>query len=314
MAQPSARERKVIITCAITGAIHTPSMSPYLPVMAEQIAESAIGAAEAGAAIVHLHARNQETGKPDQSPEAFGRFLSRIKQRTGAVINLTTGGAPYMTVQERVRPAETFKPEIASLNMGSMNFGLFPMLGRFKEFRHQWEREHLENSRDLIFRNTFQDIEFVLRTLGDAGTRFEFECYDVGHLYNLHHFLERGLVKPPLFVQTVFGILGGIGPHPEDVMHMKRTADRLFGTQYHWSVLGAGRNQLPIAAEAAAMGGNVRVGLEDSLWIGPGKLARSSAEQVQAARQIIEGLGLGIATPDEARETLSLKGADRVNF
>ncbi|HWA80979.1 MAG TPA: 3-keto-5-aminohexanoate cleavage protein [Acetobacteraceae bacterium] len=314
MAQPSARERKVIITCAITGAIHTPSMSPYLPVTAEQIAEAAIEAAEAGAAIVHLHARNPETGKPDQSPEAFGRFLSRIKQRTGAVINLTTGGAPYMTVQERVRPAETFKPEIASLNMGSMNFGLFPMLGRFKEFRHEWEREHLENSRDLIFRNTFQDIEFVLRTLGDAGTRFEFECYDVGHLYNLHHFLERGLVKPPLFVQTVFGILGGIGPHPEDVMHMKRTADRLFGTQYRWSVLGAGRNQLPIAAEAAAMGGNVRVGLEDSLWIGPGKLARSSAEQVRAARQIVEGLGLGIATPDEAREILSLKGADRVNF
>jgi uncharacterized protein (DUF849 family) len=314
VAQPSARERKVIITCAITGAIHTPSMSPYLPVTAEQIAEAAIEAAEAGAAIVHLHARNPETGKPDQSPEAFGRFLSRIKQRTGAVINLTTGGAPYMTVQERVRPAETFKPEIASLNMGSMNFGLFPMLGRFKEFRHEWEREHLENSRDLIFRNTFQDIEFVLRTLGDAGTRFEFECYDVGHLYNLHHFLERGLVKPPLFVQTVFGILGGIGPHPEDVMHMKRTADRLFGTQYRWSVLGAGRNQLPIAAEAAAMGGNVRVGLEDSLWIGPGKLARSSAEQVRAARQIVEGLGLGIATPDEAREILSLKGADRVNF
>ncbi len=314
MAQPSARERKVIITCAITGAIHTPSMSPHLPVTAEQIAEAAIEAAEAGAAIVHLHARNPETGKPDQSPEAFGRFLSRIKQRTGAVINLTTGGAPYMTVQERVRPAETFKPEIASLNMGSMNFGLFPMLGRFKEFRHEWEREHLENSRDLIFRNTFQDIEFVLRTLGDAGTRFEFECYDVGHLYNLHHFLERGLVKPPLFVQTVFGILGGIGPHPEDVMHMKRTADRLFGTQYRWSVLGAGRNQLPIAAEAASMGGNVRVGLEDSLWIGPGKLARSSAEQVRAARQIVEGLGLGIATPDEAREILSLKGADRVNF
>ncbi|HUC18654.1 MAG TPA: 3-keto-5-aminohexanoate cleavage protein [Acetobacteraceae bacterium] len=314
MAQPSARERKVIITCAITGAIHTPSMSPYLPVTAEQIAEAAIEAAEAGAAIVHLHARNPETGKPDQSPDAFGRFLSRIKQRTSAVINLTTGGAPYMTVQERVRPAETFKPEIASLNMGSMNFGLFPMLGRFKEFRHEWEREHLENSRDLIFRNTFQDIEFVLRTLGDAGTRFEFECYDIGHLYNLHHFLERGLVKPPLFVQTVFGILGGIGPHPEDVMHMKRTADRLFGTQYRWSVLGAGRNQLPIAAEAAAMGGNVRVGLEDSLWIGPGKLARSSAEQVNAARQIIEGLGLGIATPDEAREILSLKGPDRVNF
>jgi len=314
VAQSPAKDRKVIITCAVTGAIHTPSMSPYLPVTPDEIAEAAIQAAAAGAAIIHLHARNPETGKPDQSPEAFGRFLSRIKQQTGAVMNLTTGGAPYMTVEERVRPAATFKPEVASLNMGSMNFGLFPMLGRFKEFRHSWEREHLENSRDLIFRNTFQDIEFVLRTLGDAGTRFEFECYDVGHLYNLEHFLRRGLVKPPLFVQTVFGILGGIGPHPEDVMHMKRTADRLFGDQYSWSVLGAGRNQLPIAAKAAAMGGNVRVGLEDSLWIGPGQLARSSAEQVRAVRQIIEGLGLGVAVPDEAREILSLKGADRVNF
>lgn len=314
MAQSPPRERKVIITCAVTGAIHTPSMSPHLPVTPDEIAAAAIEAAEAGAAIVHLHARDPETGKPDQSPEAFGRFLSRIKQRTGAVVNLTTGGAPYMTVQERVGPAATFKPEVASLNMGSMNFGLFPMLSRFKEFRHQWERDHLENSRDLIFRNTFKDIEFVLRTLSDSGTRFEFECYDVGHLYNLHHFLTRGLVQPPLFVQTVFGILGGIGPHPEDVMHMKRTADRLFGDQYCWSVLGAGRNQLPIAAEAVAMGGNARVGLEDSLWIGPGKLAQSSAEQVKAVRQIIEGLGLGVASPDEARQILSLKGAERVNF
>ncbi|MGH7102187.1 MAG: 3-keto-5-aminohexanoate cleavage protein [Acetobacteraceae bacterium] len=314
MAGDAKANRKVIITCAVTGAIHTPSMSPYLPVTPEQIAEAAIGAAEAGAAIVHLHARDPETGKPDQSPEAFGRFLSRIKQQSGAVVNITTGGAPYMTVQERVKPAATFRPEVASLNMGSMNFGLFPMLGRFKEFRHPWERQQLENSRDLIFRNTFQDIEFVLTTLGDAGTRFEFECYDVGHLYNLAHFLGRGIVKPPLFIQTVFGILGGIGPHPEDVLHMKRTADRLFGDQYVWSVLGAGRNQLPIAALAAAMGGSVRVGLEDSLWIGPGKLAKSSAEQVRAARQIIEGLGLAVAAPDEARQILALKGADRVNF
>ncbi len=314
MAGDAKANRKVIITCAVTGAIHTPSMSPYLPVTPDEIAEAAIGAAEAGAAIVHLHARDPETGKPDQSPEAFGRFLSRIKQRSSAVVNITTGGAPYMTVQERVKPAATFRPEVASLNMGSMNFGLFPMLGRFKEFRHPWERQQLENSRDLIFRNTFQDIEFVLTTLGDAGTRFEFECYDVGHLYNLAHFLGRGIVRPPLFIQTVFGILGGIGPHPEDVLHMKRTADRLFGDQYVWSVLGAGRNQLPIAAQAAAMGGNVRVGLEDSLWIGPGKLAQSSAEQVRAARQIIEGLGLGIAGPDEARQILALKGADRVNF
>jgi uncharacterized protein (DUF849 family) len=309
-----AANAKVIITCAITGAIHTPSMSPHLPVTPDEIAAAAIGAAEAGAAIVHLHARDPVNGKPDQSPEAFGRFLSRIKQASGAIINLTTGGAPYMTVQERVKPAETFRPEIASLNMGSMNFGLFPMLGRFKNFKHDWEQPALENSRDLVFRNTFKDIEFVLDLLGDAGTRFEFECYDTSHLYNLSHFLERGLVKPPLFVQTVFGILGGIGPHPEDVMHMKRTADRLFGNQYRWSVLGAGRSQLPIAAQAAAMGGNVRVGLEDSLWAGPGKLAESNAQQVRAARQIIEGLGLAVATPDEAREILSLKGGDKVAF
>jgi uncharacterized protein (DUF849 family) len=309
-----AANSKVIITCAVTGAIHTPSMSPHLPVTPDEIAAAAIEAAEAGAAIVHLHARDPASGKPDQTPEAFARFLPRIKQATDAVINLTTGGAPYMTVQERVKPAETFKPEVASLNMGSMNFGLFPMLGRFKHFKHDWEAQALENSRDLVFRNTFKDIEFVLGVLSDAGTRFEFECYDTSHLYNLAHFLERGLVKPPLFVQTVFGILGGIGPHPEDVLHMKRTADRLFGDQYKWSVLGAGRNQLPIAAQAAAMGGNVRVGLEDSLWAGPGKLAQSNAQQVRAVRQIIEGLGLAVATPDEAREILSLKGGDKVAF
>ena len=314
MSLSGATGRKVIITCAITGAIHTPSMSPHLPVTPEEIADSAVAAAEAGAAILHLHARDPETGRPDQSPEAFGRFLPRVKQRTNAVINLTTGGAPYMTVEERVQPAATFRPEVASLNMGSMNFGLFPMLDRFKDFKHPWEREALETSRDLVFRNTFRDIEFVLRTLGEAGTRFEFECYDTAHLYNLAHFLGRGLVKPPLFIQTVFGILGGIGPHPEDVMHMKRTADRLFGDQYRWSVLGAGRNQMPIAAQAAAMGANVRVGLEDSLWIGPGQLAESNAQQVRKVRQILEGLGLGIATPDEARQILSLKGADRVAF
>jgi uncharacterized protein (DUF849 family) len=309
-----ASSNKVIITCAVTGAIHTPSMSPYLPVTPEEIADAAIGAAEAGAAIVHLHARDPVTGKPDQTPEAFARFLPQIKQATNAVINLTTGGAPYMTVQERVKPAETFQPEVASLNMGSMNFGLFPMLKRFKTFKHDWEEAALENSRDLVFRNSFKDIEFVLRTLGDAGTRFEFECYDTAHLYNLAHFLDRGLVQTPLFVQTVFGILGGIGPHPEDVMHMKRTADRLFGNQYRWSVLGAGRSQLAIAAQAAAMGGNVRVGLEDSLWAGPGRLAESNAEQVRSVRQIIEGLGLSVASADEAREILQLKGGDKVAF
>ena len=305
---------KVIITCAVTGAIHTPSMSPYLPVTPEEIADAAIGAAEAGAAIVHLHARDPVTGKPDQTPQAFARFLPRIKQATNAVVNLTTGGAPYMTVAERVKPAQLFEPEVASLNMGSMNFGLFPMLNRFKDFKFDWEAEALENSRDLIFRNSFKDIEFVLRTLGDSGTRFEFECYDTAHLYNLAHFLERGLVRPPLFVQSVFGILGGIGPHPEDVLHMKRTADRLFGDHYKWSVLGAGKNQLAIAAQAAAMGGNVRVGLEDSLWAGKGRLAQSNAEQVRLVRQIIEGLGRTIATPDEARAILHLKGGDQVAF
>jgi uncharacterized protein (DUF849 family) len=305
---------KVIITCAVTGAIHTPSMSPHLPVTPEEIAEAAVGAAEAGAAIIHQHARDPVTGKPDQTPEAFARFLPRIKQATKAVINLTTGGAPYMTVKERIQPAAVFKPEVASLNMGSMNFGLYPMLNRFKDFKHDWEEQALENSRDLVFRNTFKDIEYVLHTLGDAGTRFEFECYDTSHLYNLAHFLDRGLVRTPLFVQTVFGILGGIGPHPEDVLHMKRTADRLFGTAYTWSVLGAGRNQLPIAAQAAAMGGNVRVGLEDSLWAGRGRLAESNAEQVRLVRQIIEGLGRSVATPEEARIILELKGGDKVDF
>jgi uncharacterized protein (DUF849 family) len=305
--------RKVIITCAVTGAIHTPSMSPALPVTPEEIADAAIGAAEAGAAIVHLHARNPKTGQPDQRPEAFEPFLKVIKQRSGCVVNLTTGGAPNMLVEERVRPAAVFKPEVASLNMGSMNFGLSGMLNRFKSFRHDWEEKHLAN-RDIVFRNTYQDIEYVVTALSEAGTRFEFECYDTAHLYNLAHFLERGLVKPPLFVQTVFGLMGGIGGHPDDVMHMKRTADRLFGDRYVWSVLGAGRNQLPVAAMSAAIGGNVRVGLEDSLWSGPGKLAESNAEQVRLARQIIEGLGLEVATPAEARRMLDLKGGDAVAF
>jgi uncharacterized protein (DUF849 family) len=309
-----ARTRKVIVTCAVTGSIHTPSMSPYLPVTPQQIADEAVAAAEAGAAIVHLHARDPETGRPDQSPEAFARFLPLIRQRSDVVINITTGGAPGMTVEERLRPAATFAPEVASLNMGSMNFGLYPMLARYREFRYDWERRHLEATRDMVFKNTFADIEKILETCRGNGTRFEFECYDIGHLYNLAHMLDRKLVEPPLFVQSVFGILGGIGTHPEDVLHMKRTADRLFGDDYRWSVLGAGRNQMPIAAMAAAMGGNVRVGLEDSLWIGPGELAKSNADQVRKVRQIIEGLGLEVATPAEAREILRLKGGDRVNF
>ena len=308
------QQKKVIITCAVTGAIHTPSMSPYLPVTPEEIAEAAIAACEAGAAIVHLHARDPVTGKPDQRPEAFTPFLLRIKKACDAVINLTTGGSPYMSVQERIQPAMVFKPEVASMNMGSMNFGLFPMLGRFKEFKHDWERPYLEGSKDLIFRNTFGDLEIVLRDLSASGTRYEFECYDTAHLYNLAHFVERGLVKAPFFVQTVFGILGGIGTHPDDVMHMKRTADRLFGDDYRWSVLGAGRSQMKIAAMAASMGGNVRVGLEDSLWIGPGQLAESNAQQVRKVREILDGLGLEVATPAEAREILALKGADQVAF
>jgi len=310
----SSKRRKVMITCAVTGSIHTPSMSPHLPITPEEIADAAVGAAEAGAALVHVHARNPENGLPDQSPEAFGKFLKVIKQRSSCVINITTGGAPTMSIEERLKPCAVFKPEVASLNMGSMNFGLYPMLERQKEFKYDWEKPYLEGSRDRIFKNTFTDIEHILTTCAENGTRFEIECYDIGHLYTLRHFADRGIVKPPFFIQSVFGILGGIGPHPEDVQHMKRTADRLFGDQYQWSVLGAGRNQLPIAAQAIALGGNVRVGMEDSLWSGPGKLATSNAEQVKLARQMIEALGLEVATPDDARELLELKGADRVEF
>jgi uncharacterized protein (DUF849 family) len=289
-------------------------MSPYLPVTPDEIVGDALKAAEAGASILHLHARDPETGKPDQTPEAFAKFLPRIKQATDSVVNITTGGSPYMRVEERVLPAATYKPEVASLNMGSINFGLYHLLDRYKEFEHDWEPQHLEATRDLVFRNSFKDIEYILETCYDNGTRFEFECYDIAHLYNLAHFAERGLVKPPFFVQSVFGILGGIGTHPEDVAHMKRTADRLFGDTYRWSVLGAGSSQMRIAAQAAAMGSNIRVGLEDSLWVGPGKLARSNADQVRLARQILESLGLEVATPDEAREMLALKGGDRVGF
>lgn len=307
-------KRKVIITCAVTGAIHTPSMSPYLPVTPSEIATAAILAAEAGASILHLHARDPETGKPTQDPSVFEKFLPRIKQSTDAVINITTGGSPHMTVQERMLPATKFKPEVASLNMGSMNFGLYPMLDRFDHFENEWERENLEKSRDLVFKNTFQDIETILKIGNDNGTRFEFECYDISHLYNLAHFVDRGLAKTPLFIQSVFGLLGGIGGHPEDLMHMKRTADRLFGHDYQWSILGAGRNQMSLAATGAAQGANVRVGLEDSLWIAPGELAQSNADQVTKIRKILDGLSLEIATPNEAREMLNLKGGDNVNF
>lgn len=305
---------KIIITCAITGGIHTPSMSPYLPITAEEIADAAVGAAEAGAAIVHLHARNPVDGRPDQRPEAFEPFLRAIKQRSNVVLNITTGGAPGMTVEERVKPAAVWKPEVASLNMGSMNFGLFPMLKRFTSFKHEWEPAMLEMSHDFIFRNTYKDIRYCLEILNESGVRYEFECYDTAHLHNLHYFYREGLVKAPLFIQTVFGLLGGIGAHPDEVLHMKRTADRLFGESYNWSVLGAGSSQMKIAAMAAAMGAHVRVGLEDSLWLGRGQLAESNAAQVLQVRKIIEGLGLEVATPDEARAILSLKGADQVAF
>ena len=306
--------KKVIISCAVTGAIHTPSMSPHLPITPEEIITDSLAAAEAGAAILHLHARNSLDGRPDQTPEGFSPFLARIKQNSDAVINITTGGSPYMTVAERVAPAAHHKPELASLNMGSMNFGLYPMLNRYKTFKFDWEREHLEGSKDLVFRNSFKDIEYVLETCYGNGTRFEFECYDVSHLYNLAHFADRGLVKAPFFVQSVFGLLGGIGAHHEDVMHMKRTADRLFGNDFRWSVLGAGANQFRVAAQAATLGGNVRVGLEDSLWAGRGELATSNAVQVRKVRNIIENLGLEIATPEEARKMLQLKGGDQVAF
>jgi uncharacterized protein (DUF849 family) len=310
----SAPQGKVIITCAVTGAIHTPTMSQYLPITPDEIAEAAIGAAKAGAAIVHLHARNPKDGRPDQDPELFRQFLPKIKAASDVVINLTTGGAPTMGVDERLQPALKLKPEVASLNMGSMNFGLYEMLGRYKEFQHDWEKPYLAGSDDRIFKNTFKDIQRILESCRENETRFEIECYDIGHLYTCAHFLERGLIKPPLFIQSVFGIRGGIGPHPEDVLHMKRTADRLFGDAYYWSVLGAGRNQMFIAAMSAVMGGNVRVGLEDSLWLGRGQLAKNNAEQVTKARRILEELGLQVATPSEAREMLKLKGGRNVGF
>ena len=310
----AAAQGKVIITCAITGAIHTPTMSPHLPITADEIADSAIGAAQAGAAIVHLHARDPSNGKPTQDPKVFETFLPKIKAASNVVINLTTGGAPTMSPEERLQPAMRLKPEIASLNMGSMNFGLYEMLGRYKEFKYDWEQPYLAGSDDRIFKNTFKDIAYILESCSNNDTRFEIECYDIGHLYTAAHFLDRGLLKPPLFIQSVFGLRGGIGPHPEDVMHMKRTADRLFGEAYLWSVLGAGRNQMFIAAQSAVMGGNVRVGLEDSLWLGRGTLAESNAQQVTKVRRILEEIGLQVATPDDARKMLKLKGGNNVAF
>ena len=310
----SKEKRKVIITCAVTGAIHTPSMSKYLPVSPNEIADAAILAADAGASILHLHARDPSNGKPTQDPAVFEEILPKIKKESDAVINITTGGSPHMTVEERMMPASVFKPELASLNMGSMNFGLYPMLDRFSEFEHTWERDNLEKSRDLVFKNTFQDIETILKIGKSNETRFEFECYDISHLYNLKHFVDRNLISPPFFIQSVFGLLGGIGAHPEDLMHMKRTADRLFGSDYQWSILGAGKNQMTLASMGAAQGANVRVGLEDSLWIEPGKLAQSSKDQVTKVRNILEGFSLDIATPNQVRDILKLKGSRHVAF
>jgi uncharacterized protein (DUF849 family) len=310
-----SEKNKVIVSCAVTGSIHTPSMSPHLPLTPGDIARQAIDAAEAGASILHLHARDPQDGHPIPDPEAFMEFLPEIKRSTDAVINITTGGGLGMTVQERMAAALRAKPELASLNMGSMNFGLYPALKRYDAFRFQWEPVYLEMTRDFVYRNTFKDIEVILKDLGEGcGTRFEFECYDVGHLYNLAHFLERGLVRPPLFIQTIFGILGGIGPDPENVAHMRRIADKLFGNGYLWSILAAGRHQMSLVTMGAIMGANVRVGLEDSLYLEKGRLAKSSAEQVRRIRSILENLSLSVANPAETREMLSLKGGANVGF
>jgi uncharacterized protein (DUF849 family) len=310
-----AKSRKVIITCAVTGSIHTPTMTPYLPVTPAEIAEAAIGAAQAGAAIIHLHARDPKDGRPTPDPAVFMEFLPKIDAATDAVINITTGGGQNMALQQRLAAPLQVGPEMCSLNMGSMNFGLYPILDKVKTWKYEWEPQYLEGSRDFIFRNTFKDIEYILRELGEVhGTRFEFECYDIGHLYNLAHFLERGLVKPPLFVQSIFGILGGIGPDPENLVHMRQIADKLFGDQYEWSLLAAGRHQMPLITMGAIMGGNVRVGIEDSIYLGKGELAKSNAAQVSKIRGILESLSLEIATPDEARAMLGLKGQANVGW
>lgn len=308
------RAEKVIISCAITGSIHTPSMSPHLPITPQQIAESAIGAAQAGAAILHLHARDPATGKPTSSPDVFMEFLPQIKAGCDGIVNITTGGGLGMTLDQRLAAAKATEPEIASMNMGSFNFNISGAAGRVASFEHDWERPYLESTKDYILSNTFAQIERGMSELGACGTRFEFECYDVGHLYNLAHFADRGLVEPPFFVQSIFGILGGIGPEPENLMYMKATADRLFGQDYYLSVLAAGRHQLPFVTMGAILGGNVRVGLEDNLYLGKGRLAPSNADQVAKIRRILEELSLEIATHDDARRMLATKGAAHTRF
>lgn len=309
------KSRKTIITCAVTGSIHTPSMSPYLPITPDEIAEQSIAAVEAGAAIVHLHARDPADGRPTPNPEVFAGFLPRIKQATDAVLNLTTGGAPGFTMDDRLAAPVRFQPELTSLNMGSINFGVFGLAEREQPWKHEWEKPFLQGSHAAPQSNTFAQIERVIRELHEGcGTRFEFECYDVGHLYTLAHYADKGLLKPPYFVQCIFGILGGIGADIDHLAHMRNTADRLFGEDYYLSCFAVGRNQMPFVTTCAAMGGNVRVGLEDSLYIGKGQLATSNAQQVAKVRSILEELGLEIATPAEAREMLALKGGDRVAF
>lgn len=305
---------KVIISCAITGSIHTPSMSPYLPITPEQIADEAVRAAEAGAAILHLHARVPETGRPSQSPELFAKFLPSIKERTNAIINITTGGGLGMSMDERLAAAKWAQPELASMNMGSFNFNISGAAGRIKEFKNDWEKPYLEMTKDFILSNTFSQIERAMIELNALGTRFEFECYDVGHLYNLAHFADRKLIEPPFFVQAIFGILGGIGPEPENLMHMRATADRLFGKDYYLSILAAGRHQMPFVTMGAILGGHVRVGLEDNLYLERGKLAQSNGDLVAKIKRILGELSLEAATPDEARAMLQTKGASQVAF
>ena len=309
------KNNKVIITCAITGGIHVPTMSDYLPVTPKEIAQQSIDAANAGASILHLHARDPENGRPTSDPEIFYKFLPVIKEETDAIINITTGGGLQMTVEQRLEAPLKFKPEMCSLNMGSMNFALFPAAAKLKNWKHDWEKPFLEASEDFIFRNTFGDVRKIVKMLGDeCGTKFEHECYDIGHLYNLAHFVDAGIIKPPFLIQSIFGVLGGIGPEMDNVLFMKQTADRLFGDNYIWSVLAAGRFQIPFVTQAAMMGGNVRVGLEDSIYLSKGVLAKSNAEQVIKIKKILEELGMQIATPDETRSILGLKGKDLVNF
>ncbi|GAB4271028.1 MAG: 3-keto-5-aminohexanoate cleavage protein [Pararhodobacter sp.] len=305
---------KVIITCAVTGSIHTPSMSPHLPVTPQQITEAAVGAAQAGASVVHLHARDPETGRPVQTPEAFMAFLPHIKQQTDAIVNITTGGGLGMSMEERLAPALRAEPELASMNMGSFNFNIEAAARAIRDPSQPWERAYVEGSRDLILSNTFPQIERAMRELGDKGTRFEFECYDAGHLFNLAHFADLGLIKPPFFIQCILGVTGAIGAAPESLMFMKNTADRLFGSDYLFSVLGAGRHQFPMVTMGAIMGGNVRVGLEDTLYLNKGELAPSNAAQVAKIRRILTELNLEVATPDEARALLQTKGASNVKF